>query len=237
MNGGRLSTGARGYVAAVTLAAVLTTGVLWQAEGATISLVSVLLITGLGMLAHAYPIQGFRHQAYQMTLPFIVLAAALFSTAELIAFIVLIHLAEQVRLRRRLHIQWFNACNYLLSAVIAAALYHGAGALLADGALGHVAAALAAACIFILINRVLLTGVLWLARGLSPVASGLFRPELLAADLVIAWTAGPMLVLALLVGPWMILVTACPLVLGRPALTTLLARQDEPAHQIRREAA
>jgi hypothetical protein len=237
MNGGRLSTAARGYVAAVSLVAVLTTGMLSPADGPAISLVSVLLITGLAMLAHAYPIQGFRHQAYQMTLPFIVLAAALFSTAELVAFIVLIHLAEQARLRRPLHIQWFNACDYLLSAVIAAALYHRAGALLADGALGHVAAALAAACIFILLNRVLLTGALWLARGLSPVASGLFQPELLAADLLIAWTAGPMLVLALLVGPWMILVTACPLVLGRPALTALLVRQEEPTHQIRREAA
>jgi hypothetical protein len=237
MKEGRLSTASRGYIAAVSLAAVLASAVFWHANGAAISLVSVLLIAGLGVLAHAYPIQGFRHQAYQMTLPFIVLAAALFSTAELVAFILLIHLAEQARLRRRLPIQWFNACDYLLSAVIAAALYHRAGALLTDGALGQVAAALAAACVFILLNRVLLAGVLWLARRLSPVASGLFQPELLAADVVIAWMAGPMLVLTLVTGPWMILVTAAPLVLARPALAGLLDRHDEPILASRERAA
>ncbi len=233
--GGRLSTAARAYIAGVSLAAVLACVVLWQAKGATIGLVSLLLIIGLGMLAHAYPIQGFRHQAYQVTLPLIVLAAALFSTAELTAFVVLIHIAEQARLRRRLHIQWFNICNYLFSAVIAGAAYRGVAILLPEGALAQVAAVLAAGCTFILLNRALLAGVLWLARGLSPLASGLFQQELLAADLVIAWMAGPMLVLTLVAGPWMILVTAGPLVLARPALAALLAKYEttiaEPAER------
>ncbi len=235
--GGQLSTAARGYIAGVSLASVLACVMLWQAKGAAIGLVSLLLIIGLGMLAHAYPIQGFRHQAYQVTLPLIVLAAALFSTAELVAFIVLIHLVEQARLRRRLHIQWFNTCNYLLSALIAGASYHRAAVLLPDGALGQVAAVLAAGCIFILLNRVLLAGVLWLARGLSPVASGLFERELLAADLVIAWMAGPMLVLTLVAGPWMILVTTGPLVLARPALAALLAKYETSIPQARERAA
>jgi hypothetical protein len=237
MKGGRLSIAARGYIAGVSLAAVLASIMLWQAKGTAISLVSFLLITGLGMLAHAYPIQGFRHQAYQVTLPLIVLAAALFSTPQVVAFIVLIHLAEQARLRRRLHIQWFNACGYLLSALIAAASYHSAGALLTNGPLGQVAAALAAGCAFIMLNRLLLAGVLWLARGLSPAASGLLQPELLATDLVIAWIAGPMLVLTLEGGPWMILVTAGPLLLARPALTLLLTRHQEPIPQRQRSAA
>ncbi len=235
--GGRLPTAARGYIAGVSLATVLACVMLWQPKGTAIGLVSLLLIIGLGMLAHAYPIQGFRHQAYQVTLPLIVLSAALFSTAELVAFIVLIHLAEQARLRRRLHVQWFNTCNYLLSAVIAAASYHGAAVLLPNSALGQVAAVLAAGCSFILLNRVLLAGVLWLARGLSPVASGLFERELVAADLVIAWMAGPMLVLTLVAGPWMILVTAGPLVLARPALAALLAQHEAPIPQTREEAA
>ena len=237
IKGGRLSAGARGYIAAVSLASVLASIIFWQAKGAAISLVSVLLVIGLGMLAHAYPIQGFRHQAYQVTLPFIVLAAALFSTPGLVAFIALIHVAEQARLRRRLHVQWFNACAYLLSAMIAAASYHRAGALMTDGPLGQVAAALAAACTFILLNHASLAGVLWLARGLSPAASGLFEPELLAADLLVAWMAGPMLVLALVAGPWMILVTAGPLLLARPALAGLLARYRAPAPQAREKAA
>ncbi len=234
---GRLSTAARAYIAAVSLATILACVVFWEAKGAAISLGSFLLIISLGMLAHAYPIQGFRHQAYQVTLPLIVLAAALFSTAELVAFIVLIHLAEQARLQRRLHVQWFNTCNYLLSAVIAAASYHRAAVLLPEGALGQVAAVLVAGCVFILFNRMLLAVVLWLARGLSPIASGLFERELLAADLVIAWMAGPMLVLTLVAGPWMILVTAGPLVLARPALAALLAKYETPIPQAREKAA
>jgi hypothetical protein len=236
-NRGRLSTAALGYLAAVSLATVLACVTLWQPKAVAISLASFLLIISLGMLAHAYPIQGFHHQAYQVTLPLIVLAAALFSTVELVGFIVLIHIAEEARLRRRLDIQWFNTCNYLFSAVIAGATYHRVALLLPEGALGQVAAVLAAGCTFILLNRVLLAGVLWLARGLSPVASGLFQQELLAADLVIAWMAGPMLVLTLVAGPWMILVTAGPLVLARPALAALLEKYETPIPLAREKAA
>src|SRR5207302_10842163 len=69
---------------------------------------------------------------------------------------------------------------------------------------------------------------LWFARGLSPRASGLFQSELLAADLIITWIAGPMLLLTLQTGPWTVLVSAGPLFLARPALSTLLARRQTP---------
>ena len=234
---GRVSSAAWAYIAGVSAAAVLSAIILWRAGGPAASLPSFVVLTGLAALAHAYPIQGFRHQAYQVTLPFIVIAAAILNAPQLVAFIVLIHLAEQARLRRRIYIQWFNASDYFLSAAMAGALYHRAMLLLPDGALGQVTAALAAGCTFVLLNRVLLAGALWLARGLSPLASGLFEPELLAADLIIAWIAGPMLVLALELGPWMILVTAGPLLLARPALTVLLSRHEVPVRESRARAA
>src|SRR5438270_3157619 len=90
----------------------------------------VVVVMALGALAHAYPVRGFRHQAYQVTLPFIILAAAMFSAVELIAFIAVIHIAEQVRVRRRLYIQWFNASDYLASAAVAGIIYHRAALLL-----------------------------------------------------------------------------------------------------------
>lgn len=198
---------------------------------------SLLVVSALGAIAHAYPIQGFRHQAYQVTLPFIVLAAATFSGPELVAFIVVIHLVEQLRLRRPLYIQWFNTCDYFLSAALALAIYHRAIALMPEGALGEVTAALAAACVFILINRLLLSVALWLARGLSPLASGLFQPELLGADLVIAWIGAPMLVLAIQAGIWTVLVTAGPLLLARPALSALLHRQQPIVGKVQAPAA
>jgi hypothetical protein len=237
MKRGRLSIAALAYIAGVSIAAVAAAMMLWRSEGTAASLVVFVVIAGLGMLAHAYPIQGFRHQAYQVTLPFIVIGAAILNAPQLVAFIVLIHLAEQARLRRRLYIQWFNVCNYFLSAAMAAAFYHRALLSLPDGAAGQVAAALAAGGTFILLNRVLLAGALWLARGLSPLASGLFQPELLAADLVIAWIAAPMLVLTLGAGPWMVLVTAGPLLLARPALSGLLARHGARVRPAEAQAA
>ena len=227
MNGGRLSTAALAYIAGVSGTAVVVAIAFGRASrpGALVGL--FVILTGLGMLAHAFPIQGFRHQAYQVTLPFIVTAAALFSATQLIAFIVLIHLAEQARTRRRLDIQWFNLCNYFLSAALAAIFYQRAVALLPEGAIGQVAAAMAAGCILITVNRIFLAGALWLARGLSPAASGLLLPQLLAADLIIAWMAGPMLVLTLEAGLWMVLVTAGPLLLARTALTVLVPRRRQ----------
>ena len=214
------------YITAISIAAIIAAVWAWRALPGSAGVVVFLMIMALGALAHAYPIQGFRHQAYQVTLPFIVLAAGLLNGVQLMAFIVGIHVAEQIRVRRPWHIQWFNLCNYCLSAAFAAAAYHRADAMLADGALGHLVAALATACCFILCNRLLLSGILWLARGLSPFESGLFLPELLAADLVIAWVAGPMLVVAIEAGPGSVLVTAGPLLLARPALGALLRRHD-----------
>jgi hypothetical protein len=226
MQGGR-SIATPAYIGSVSLGALVVTGFVWWTGAPAAGLGTVIAVTALGAMAHAYPIQGFRHQAYQVTLPLIVIAAALFSAPQLVAFILLIHLAEQVRLRRRLYIQWFNACDYLLSAAFASVLYHRSAVLLPDGALGQLIGAVAAACSFIIVNRLLLAGVLWIARGLSPVSSGLFQPELLAADLVIAWIAGPMLVMALDAGPWTLLFTAGPLLLARPALSYLIGRRPQ----------
>src|SRR5437879_2886838 len=198
MKGGRLSGPALAYIAGASIVAIAVAVIRWHSE-----------IDGNVVL-------------------FGVIAAATFSTPELVAFIVLIHLAEQVRLRRRLYIQWFNVCDYYLSAAAAAAVYQRAAQLLPDDAFGYLAAALSAGCAFVLLNRVLLAGALWFARGLSPRASGLFQSELLAADLIITWIAGPMLLLTLQTGPWTVLVTAGPLLLARPALSTLLARRQTP---------
>jgi hypothetical protein len=224
VQGGR-SIATPAYIGGVSLGAVVAAGFMWWTGAPAAGISTVVVVTALAAVAHAYPIQGFRHQAYQVTLPLIVIAAAAFSAPQLVAFILLIHLAEQARLRRRLYIQWFNACNYFMSAAIASVLYHRAALLLPDGATGLLIGAVAAACSFILVNRLLLAGVLWLARGLSPVTSGLFQPELLAADLVIAWIAGPMLVVALDAGPWSVLFTAGPLLLARPVLSSLIGRR------------
>ncbi|HEY8678208.1 MAG TPA: hypothetical protein VIN39_06195 [Candidatus Dormibacteraeota bacterium] len=223
-----LSRAAALYIGVTGLTALAVAALFWRSDVPAAALPTFVLVTVLGMVAHAFPIRAARHQAYQVTLPFIIIAAALFTMPQLVAFIVLIHLAEQARTRRPLYIVAFNLSDYFLSAAVATAFYHRAIILMPAGALGQVEAALAAGCAFIMLNRVLLMGVLWLARGLSPSRCGLFKPELLAADLVIIWIAAPMLVLTTQAGPWMAVVTAGPLCLMRPALVSLLAERDRP---------
>jgi hypothetical protein len=96
---------------------------------------------------------------------------------------------------------------------------------------------MAAGCTFIVLNRVLLAGALWTARGLSPARSGLFSAELLAADLVIIWISGPMLVLSAQAGAWMVLVTAGPLCLARPTLAAIVSRPQPSRPELPARAA
>jgi hypothetical protein len=223
MNAASLSKAAWVYLAVVAVLALIVGLLLWVSPLPAAGPAEFLLISLLGALAHSFPVQGARHQAYQVTLPFLIFAAASFSAPQLILFIFLIHVAEQIRLRRAWYVQTFNFCDYLVSAAVAAAIYHRGLSLLTPDPLGQVEAALAAGCMFVLLNRLLLAGALWFGRGLSPLSSGLFKPELLAADLVITWISAPMLLLAILVGPWTIVASAAPLFLARPALAYLLA--------------
>ncbi len=237
MSRGHLSIGARLYLGAVVLAAILSGLLLWSAANPAASAAEFVLITLLGMVAHSFPVQASRHQAYQATLPFIVVAAASFNALQLLAFILLIHAAEQIRVRRLWYIQLFNVGDYFLAATATAAIYHQALRLLTPGLLADTEAALAAGCTFVLLNRALLAGILWLARNLPPSRSGLFRPELLAVDLIITWISAPMLVLTLVAGPWMTLVAAGPLFLARPALAYLLADDEPSTHRVQAPAA
>lgn len=237
MGRAHLSTGAILYIAAVTGAAMLAALLLWSAASPAASAALFVLITLLGMIAHSFPVRASRHQAYQATLPFIVVAAASFNSLQLMVFILLIHAAEQARVHRAWYIQLFNVGDYFVAAAISGLVFHEAVRLLTPGLLSSTEAALAAGCTFVLLNRILLAGILWLARSLPPSRSGLFRSELLAVDLIITWISAPMLVLTLVAGPWMTLITAGPLFLARPALAYLLSDDEHQTHRVRAPAA
>ena len=64
MNAGRLSTAALAYIAGASILAIAVAVIRWRSETPG-NLVLFVVITGLGMLAHAYPVRGFRHQAYR----------------------------------------------------------------------------------------------------------------------------------------------------------------------------
>lgn len=236
-----LSPLAQLYLVSVAGLAVIAALVLWRAGHQSGSPIGLLLVAAAGTLSHLFPLEGRNHEAYHATLPFVIVAAALYTTPELAAFILIIHLAEQFRTRRRWYIQTFNASGYFLAASLAGVMYRLAWHQLGTPAIGQLEAALTAGCTFVVVNRVLVAVVLWLARGLPPARSGLFRPELLAVDLIIIWVSGPMLALIAMAGPAAVLVTAGPLFLARPALSYLLGaatpeRRRAPA-QVRRSDA
>lgn len=236
-----LSLLAQLYLVSVAALAVIAAIVFWGAGHQSGSPIALLLIAAAGALSHVFPLEGRNHEAYHATLPFVIVAAALYTTPELAVFILLIHLAEHLRTHRRWYIQAFNASGYFLAAVLAGLMYRIAWHQLGTPVIGQLEAALTAGCTFVIVNRVLVAVVLWLARGLSPARSGLFRPELLAVDLIIIWVSGPMLALIALVGPAAVLVTAGPLFLARPALTYMLAagapaRRRVPARVRRSDA-
>jgi hypothetical protein len=223
-----LSRLARLYLVSVAGLAVIAAIVLWRAGQQSGSPFALLLVVAAGALSHAFPLEGRNHEAYHATLPFVIVAAALFTTPELAIFIVLIHLAEQLRTHRRWYIQVFNTTGYFLAAALAGLMYRVAMHQLGTPVIGQMEAALTAGCTFVIVNRVLVAGVLWLARGLSPARSGLFRPELLAVDLIIIWVSAPILALIAVAGPMAVLVTVGPLFLVRPALASLLEAGSPP---------
>lgn len=227
-----LSLPAQLYLVIVAGLALIALLVFWRANNQAGSPIALLLVAAAGSLSHVFPLEGRNHETYHATLPFVIVAAALFTTPELAVFIILIHLAEQLRTNRRWYIQAFNASGYFLAAALAGLMYRIAWHQLGTPVIGQMEAALTAGCTFVIVNRVLVAVVLWLARGLSPSQSGLFRPEMLAVDLIIIWVSGPMLALVELAGPLAVLITAGPLFLARPALTYLL----QPEASARRRA-
>jgi hypothetical protein len=223
-----LSPLAQLYLVGVAVLAVIAALILWRASRQSGSPVALLLVAAAGTISHAFPIEGRNHETYHATLPFVIVAAALFTTPELAVFIVMIHLAEQLRAHRRWYIQVFNTTGYFLAAGLAGVMYRVATHQLGTPVIGQMEAALTAGCTFVIVNRVLVAGVLWLARGLPPARSGLFRPELLAVDLIIIWVSAPILALIAVAGPVAVLVTAGPLFLVRPALAFLLETGSAP---------
>jgi diguanylate cyclase (GGDEF)-like protein len=123
------------------------------------------------------------------------------------------HLPDWLRQRYPWYIQTFNIASYTLGALAAWAAY--AAILTADGDASstvRVAAAIAAAGIFVTINHLLLARMLRLARGHDRRATGLFSFDGLLTDATLAAT-GIGLAVALTYDPAAVVAIAFPLIL------------------------
>jgi len=134
-------------------------------------------------LAQLLVVRTEKNQSYHLTITFVV-ASALVLPPGMVALLVLVqHGPEWVREKYTWYIAGFNIANYVLDALLAAAMF----GLISDETPGRWAAgAMTAAFMFVLANHLLLAIVLKLGRGHSMRSTGLFSASGLATDLACA---------------------------------------------------
>src|SRR5712692_2298670 len=215
MRFGDLPRAARLYVAGICGLAVLQVAlVAWQPSTQAPFERLILLILAAAV-AHSFPVNTPGKQAYHVSLPFFVAAIILLAPVQYAVLVVVVHIAEQVRKRRSAFAQIFNAAAYTLAGAVAQAAYRalwpGQGELIA--ALSQpacLAAGLAAAIVFALLTRVLVSMAIWLGNRISPRDQHIFEGEALLTDAVLLLMGLPLAHLTL-VAPWAAAVGAAPL--------------------------
>jgi diguanylate cyclase (GGDEF)-like protein len=153
------------------------------------------------------------NQVFHTGLAFTMAGALVLPPRALIVLCLAQHLPDWLRQRYPWYIQTFNIASYTLGALAAWAAY--AAILTADGEASstvRVAAAIAAAGIFVTINHLLLARMLRLARGHDRRATGLFSFDGLLTDATLAAT-GIGLAVALTYDPAAVVAIAFPLIL------------------------
>jgi diguanylate cyclase (GGDEF)-like protein len=156
------------------------------------------------------------NQSYHTT-PALVVAAALLLPPPLLALVaVLQHIPEWLKERYPWYIQTFNISNYALSALAAQQVFSRTWStgdeLLANSDLLFFLAGVAAGTTFVAVNHFLLALALRFARGHSFRESGLFTPQNLSTDLVIA-LLGVVVAAVWLENPWLAALALAPLLL------------------------
>src|SRR5437870_5736661 len=203
------------YVASICCVALAQAALAaWQpGSGASLELFALLIVAAT--VAHSFPVSTAGKQAYHVSLPFFVAAIILLAPLQLISLIGVVHVAESLRRRRSPVVQIFNAAAYMVTGLVAQAIYralwNGQGALTADVSQpACLAAGLAAAAAFVLLNRVLISVAIWLGNGISPRDQHMFELEGLLTDGVLLLMGVPLAQLTL-IAPWAAAVGAAPL--------------------------
>ncbi len=219
---GGLPSAALTYLTAVT---VLACAVSWVALAGREPLdwqgwLAFALIAVGAAVAQLFPVVTPRNQSYHTTMVVLVPAALLLPAWLLPAVVVAQHLPEWLKVRYPWYIQLFNASNYLVDLFAAGAVAQ--YLLRLDGQIRNdelrfAVAGVAAAVVLVLLNHLLLSVMLRLARGHSLRESGLFSFESLTTDLVLA-ALGVLVAFAWEIGPALIPLAVAPLFLIQRSL-------------------
>jgi putative nucleotidyltransferase with HDIG domain len=151
------------------------------------------MFTMLGIAASVAQLSAVhmtRRRVFHPAIVFVIVGALVLSPQQIVLMCVLQHLPEWLKQRYAWYIQSFNIANYVLAALAA----HAAAGLLSGGrdvTTGTAVAGAAAATAFVATNRFLLAPMLSLARGMSLRATGLFAPDDLALEYVLALMGVP----------------------------------------------
>src|SRR6266568_2325125 len=118
-----LTRPAQVYIAAICgLAFAQAVLAAWQPwANAPLELFALLMLSAT--VAHSFPVSTPGKQAYHVSLPFFVAAIILLAPLQLIALVGVVHVAESFRRRRSLVVQVFNTAAYVLTGLVAQAIY------------------------------------------------------------------------------------------------------------------
>src|SRR5579872_2058108 len=115
---------ARFYIVSVCAFALALTVVAASQSSNGTSLQFFGLLVLAATIAHSFPVSTPGKQAYHVSLPFFVAGMILLSPLQLVALMTVVHLAESVRGRRRsTAVQIFNTAAYVLTGIVAQAIY------------------------------------------------------------------------------------------------------------------
>ena len=205
------------YIVSVCcLAAFISAVAAWQpATPASWQLFGLLLVAAT--IAHSFPVSTPGKLAYHVSLPFLVTGMILLAPLQVVALVVAVHIGEVLRRRRSTTAQVFNTAAYTVSALIAQATYRALWPAQPDIAvdLGQptcLAAGVAAAAVFMVLNRALVSLVIWLVNGLSWRSQHILELEGLVTDGVLLLMGLPLAHLAQ-IAPWAAAAGAAPLLL------------------------
>lgn len=164
--------------------------------------------------AQLFPAFTPRDQTYHSSIVFSA-AAAIALPLPLVALVgVVMHIPEWLKVRYRWYIQTFNICMWTLTLLAASASAHLVRHTLlgVDHGLRTAIAGIVACVALVAVNHVMLTTMLYLARGHSPRETGLFTVENLSTDLVLAMM-GAGVAFAWARDVWMVAFGVAPLLL------------------------
>jgi diguanylate cyclase (GGDEF)-like protein/putative nucleotidyltransferase with HDIG domain len=218
----RLKVGALIYLIAVAgIAAAVAGPFLPRLEHRTDGWLTFLIFAGAAGIAQLFLVRTGKNTSYHTTIVFLIPAALLLPPEQVALIPIVQHLPDWLKNRAAWYIQSFNICNYTISILAAS----GGAYLVMESGFGDrqpdvtfAVAGLTACVLLVGINHSLLAPMLALARGHSIRETGLFSPQSLTTDLVLA-SLGVGITTFWELNPWLVPFAIAPLILIHRSLS------------------